>query len=107
MSKIAFTYKKEDGSVSERVLLHPKFIKESHNYFNDFEKENVKYVQGYEVDKNGLNEGELKKYEEIISDYFELALPTLDEFLSEQGLDPKRIKTKSFKKEGISDFKVL
>jgi hypothetical protein len=107
MSKVSFTYKKEDGSVSERLILHPKFLKESYNNMNDFSKESVKYIQGYEVDKNGLSESEIRKYEEIIGDYFELVLPTLDEFIGEQGLDPKRIKSKAFKKEGISDFKTL
>ena len=67
----------------------------------------MKYVQGYEVNGSGLSESEAKKYEEIINDYFELALPTLDEFIGEQGLDPKRVTTKTFKKEGISDLTVL
>lgn len=107
MDKISFTYKKDDGSVSKRILVQPKFLKESHNYINDFTKENVKYVQGYEVDKAGLNELEAKKYEEIINDYFELAIPTLNDFISEQGLDPKRVMTKTFKKDGISDLNVL
>jgi hypothetical protein len=105
MSKISFTYKKDDGSTSMRTIIQPKFLKESSNYFNDFFKESVKYVQGYELD--GLNESESKQYEEAINDYFDLVMPKMEDYLREQGFDPAKVKQKAFKKEGISDFKVL
>lgn len=103
MKKAQFTYTKEDGSTSKREILNPKFLKESYNYFSDFDKESVKYVQGYELDKTGLTEEQIKKYEEILSDYFELAIPTINEFFSENGLDPKKIQQKTFKKENITN----
>ena len=105
MSKISFTYKKEDGTVSKRVLVQPKFLKESSNYFNDFSKENVKYVQGHEI--KGLNESDIKQYEEAINDFYDLVMPKMEDYLREQGFDPTKVQYKTFKKDGISEFKVL
>ena len=105
MSKISFTYKKDDGSSSKRVVIQPKFLKESSNYLSDFSKDSVRYVQGYELEN--LNEAEAKEYEEAINDYFDLVMPKMDDYLREQGFDPAKVKQKAFKKDGISDFKVL
>ena len=107
MSKISFTYAKDDGTSSKRVILQPKFLKESSNYLKDFDKENVQYVQGYEIEKTGLTESEVKKYEEAINDYFDLVMPKMEDYFREQGIDPDKVKQKAFKKKGISDFKVL
>lgn len=107
MSKISFTYKKEDGTTSKRVVLQPKFIKESSNYLKDFHKDSVQYVQGYEIDKTGLSEGDVKKYEEVVNDYFDLVMPKMEDYLREQGIDPNKVKQKAFKKNGISDFQVI
>jgi hypothetical protein len=107
MEKAQFNYKKDDGTTSDRLLYRPAFLKESANYLKTLEKEEVKYVQGYEIDKQGLTEEQIKQYEEVLEDYFELANPTIQEWFSDSGLDSKRIKQKVFKKEGVTDFKML
>jgi hypothetical protein len=107
MEKAKFIYKKEDGSVSDRELLRPVFLKESSNSIKNFDKEDVKYVRGFELKKEGLNNSEIEKYEEILEDYYDLGIPTIQEFFKEQGLDSTRLSEKSFKKQNISNFQVL
>jgi len=107
MSKISFTYKKDDGTTSKRVIIQPKFLKESSNYLKDFDKESVKYVQGYEIEGEGLSESEVKRYEEAVNDFYDLVMPKMNDYLAEQGIDPKKVKQKAFKKEGVSDVQVL
>ncbi len=107
MEKAKFIYKKEDGSISNRELLRPVFLKESSNSIKNFDKDDVKYVRGFELNKDGLNESDIKKYEEILEDYYDLAIPTIQEFFKEQGLDSTRLSEKSFKKQNISNFQVL
>jgi hypothetical protein len=99
-----FEYKKEDGSISQREIINPKFIKESYNYYDSVEKEAVKYVQGYEIDSSELTLEEKKLYQETLIDYFNLSLPTISEYMRENGLDPNKVKIKNFKKENISNF---
>ena len=105
--KVSFSYTKDDGSISNREILEPKFLKESFNLYNDFEKENVKYIQGFEIKKEGLTEEENKKYEEVLRDYFDLTIPTMEEFFKENLLDYGRIQQKSFKKEKITNFNII
>lgn len=107
MEKAVFTYKKEDGTSSSRELLRPVFLKESTNSLKNFDKDDVKYVRGFELNKEGLSESDAEKYEEILEDYYELAIPTIQEYFKEQGLDASRLMEKSFKKQNISDFKVM
>ena len=107
MEKIKFNYTKADGSEKPRLLLKPAYVKESYNKFGSLENDKVNYVQGYEVDENGLTPEQVKLYEEAIKDYFNLALPTIEEFLSENNLDPKKITYKTFKKANISEIEVL
>jgi len=107
MKKAIFEYKKDDGSIKSRELIYPKFIKESYNSYDDFNKENVQYVQGYEIEKYNLTEEQIKMYEEALSDYFNLAIPKLDHFLSENGLDATKVKMKNFKKTNISNFNII
>jgi len=43
----------------------------------------------------------------MLEDYYDLAVPTIQEFFKEQGLDASKLMEKSFKKQNISEFKVL
>lgn len=107
IKKITFKYTKKDGEESVRNIIAPKFLKESYNSFNELEKEQVKYVSGFEVEKEGLTEEEVKEYEESIVDYFTLALPTMEEYLKDLGLNPDKVKRKSFKKDCISRVNII
>jgi len=107
MEKASFIYKKDDGTLSNRELLRPVFLKESTNSIKNFDKDDVKYVRGFELNKDGLNESDIKKYEEILEDYYDLAIPTIQEYFKEQGLDASKLMEKSFKKQNISEFKVI
>lgn len=102
MKKAQFVYKKKDGTSKERELLHPKFLKESFNSFKTLDHESVKYVQGYELDSTDLTEEQIKQYEEAIQAYLEQK--TLEETLSDFGLEPKRVSLKTFSKEGVEEF---
>ena len=105
--KITFDYVKKDGKESVRNIIAPKFLKESFNSFAEFEKEQVKYVSGFEINTEDLGVEDIKEYEETICDYFNLALPTMEEYFKDIGLDYKRIKQKSFKKEGVKNHKLI
>jgi hypothetical protein len=107
MEKAKFVYKKDDGSTSNRELLRPVFLKESTNSIKNYDKEDVKYVRGFELNKDGLNESDTSKYEEVLEDYYDLAIPTIQEYFKEQGLDASRLSEKSFKKQNISNFQIL
>ena len=107
MEKATFIYTKEDGSKSNREILRPIFLKESSNSIKNFDKEDVKYVRGFELNTAGLSESEIEKYEEVLEDYYDLAIPTIQEYFKQQGLDASKLQEKSFKKQNISDFKVI
>ena len=107
VKKIIFDYSKKEGETSARTILSPKFLKESSNYFNDFEKEQVKYISGYEIQKEGLTSDEIKEYEECVLDYFNLVIPTMEEYLKDLGLDTSKVKQKVFKKEGVSNHSII
>jgi hypothetical protein len=107
VKKIIFDYSKKEGETSVRTILSPKFLKESSNYFKDFEKEQVKYVSGYEIQKEGLTNDEIKEYEECVLDYFNLVIPTMDEYLKDLGLDSSKVKQKTFKKDGILNPSII
>lgn len=107
IKKITFDYVKKDGKESVRNIIAPKFLKESFNSFAEIDKEQVKYVSGFEIETEGLEPDEVKEYEEIICDYFNLALPTMEEYFKDLGLDYSRIKQKSFKKEGVKNHKII
>ena len=107
MQKSKFTYKKDDGSVSERELIKTEFLKESANYLKTFDKDSVNYVSGFELKKDGLSEEQIRQYEEVLEDFYDLANKTMAEFFQEQGLDAGRLMKKSFIKANISDFKVI
>ena len=103
MKKAIFDYKKSDGSKSQRVVFKPSLLKESSNSLKDFENPNVKYLHGFELDKSSLDSKTISQYEKAIEEYFEMKFPTLQEFLEKNGLDPKKIEQKSFKKENIEN----
>jgi len=105
--KIKFTYTKKEGETSERTILFPKFLKESYNSFKELEKEQVNYVNGYEINIEGMDEDEIKEYEECVVDYFTLALPTMEEYLRDLKLDPSKVTQKSFKKSNISNPQIF
>ena len=108
MKKAKFSYKKEDGTVSNREILNPVFVKESSNYLKTFEKEEVKYLEGYDLNVDGLTEEEIKKYENALEDYLDWSKPPIKQFLEEEFcLDPKRLIHKAFKKNNISDIQIL
>ncbi len=107
MNKAVFKYKKDDGTITERVIIRPQMLKESTNFLKDFSNPNVNYIHGWEVDRSGLPGTEIAKYEKLIEDYYTIAFPTLQVFLQSNGLDPKKVLQKTFKKEGIQDLKIL
>jgi hypothetical protein len=82
-------------------------LKESSNSLKDFENPNVKYLTGYELDKSNMDSAEISQYEKLISEYMEIQFPTLEQFIEKNGLDPKKIQQKTFKKEGVSDLQIL
>jgi hypothetical protein len=107
MEKAIFNYTKEgETTPSNRVLIKPKFLKEATNALKDFEKTDVKYVRGYELNKADLTEEQVRQYEQALEDY-EDSYPTLQEFLTDKGLDYARLQEKSFKKEKISGFRLI
>ena len=105
--KISFKYTKKDGEESVRDIIAPKFLKESFNSFKELDKDSVNYVSGYEINVENLADEDIKEYEECICDYFNVALPTMEEYLKDLGLDYKKVKIKSFKKSGISNTNIL
>tara|TARA_B110000305_G_C19128808_1_gene487896 strand:- start:29 stop:397 length:369 start_codon:yes stop_codon:yes gene_type:complete len=105
--KITFDYIKKDGEESVRNIIAPKFLKESFNSFTEIDKEQVNYVSGFEINTDDLESDEIKEYEETICDYFNLALPTMEEYFNDLGLDYKRVKQKSFKKDGVKNHKII
>lgn len=106
MRKATFRYKKEDGSESSRDLLNPSFIKESHNSYKDFEKQDVRYITGIEI-SNEIDNKELKlSYEKAVREYYSEVFQTLSEYLESKGLDPKKVTQKTFKKEGVSGLEL-
>lgn len=108
MNKAIFKYKKDSNSViTERVILRPQMMKESSNFLNDFSNPNVKYMHGFEIDRTGLPGTEIAKYEKLVEEYFSIEFPKLEDFLKTNGLDPSKLKHKTFKKEGIQDLKIL
>jgi len=107
IKKANFKYTKKGGEESERTILIPKFLKESYNSFKEFEKEQVKYISGYEISKEGLTEDEIKEYEECLIDYFTMVVPTVEEYFEDLGLDPEKVKQKTFKKDGVSNLNVI
>ncbi len=107
MNKATFKYKKDDGTITDRVVLRPQMIKESSNYLNDFNNPNVKYIHGLEIEKGNLTASEISRYEQLIEEYYQIQMPTLDSFLTTNGLDPKKVKQKSFTKDKVSDLQIL
>ena len=106
MRKARFTYKKEDGSVTERNLINPSFIKESYNSFKSFDKDEVKYVTGIEISSDVVDQNERSSYESVIKEYYSDYQMTLSEFIESKGLNPKKVTLKTFKKDGVSDLKL-
>jgi hypothetical protein len=107
IKKINFDYTKEDGVQSARSVIAPKFVKESYNSIKDFDKESVNYISGYEINKEGMTEDEVKEYEECVLDYFTLVVPTLEDYLKDLKLDPTKIQMKSFKKERVNNVQII
>lgn len=108
MNKAIFKYKKDaNGAITERVILRPQMMKESSNFLNDFSNPDVKYIHGFEIDKTGLPEWEILKYEKLIEEFYSIESPKLEDFLKSKGLDPSKLKHKTFKKEGIQDLQLL
>ena len=107
MKRVIFKYIKDDGSASERELLKPVYLKESSNALKQFDKEDVKYIRGYELNKEGLTEEEIEKYEETLAAYNALVPPTIKDYFTAAGLDPAKLSEKAFKKQNISEFKEI
>lgn len=105
-SKAKFKYEKADGSLSDREIIKPTFLKESFNSLKDFNKPDVKYLNGYELDKSGLSEQDCQKYESLLNEYLKIHSESFAQFLTKNGLNPDKMQQKSFKKEGIKDLAV-
>jgi hypothetical protein len=107
MKKAKFEYLKEDGSKSDRIVVNPSFVKESYNSYKDFNKNDVKYLSGYEIDSKNLSAEQIETYENCIKEYYSDVFMTLNEFLESKGLNPKNVNLKSFKKEGIQNLNII
>lgn len=107
MKKAKFEYLKEDGSKSERIIINPSFLKESYNSYKEFDKNEVRYVSGYEINSENMTEQQLKNYQIIIEEYFNEVYMTLNEYLESKGLNPKNVNLKTFKKEGIKNLNII
>lgn len=107
MKKAKFEYLKEDGTKSERSIINPSFLKESYNSYKDFNKSDVKYLSGYEINSEGLTQEQILSYENSIKEYFTDVFMTLNEFLESKGLNSKNVNLKSFKKEGIKNLDII
>lgn len=107
MKKAKFEYLKEDGSKSERIIINPSFLKESYNSYKEFDKNEVRYVTGYEINSENMTEQQLKNYQIIIEEYFNEVYMTLNEYLESKGLNPKNVNLKTFKKEGIRNLNII
>lgn len=107
MKKAKFEYLKEDGSKSERTIINPSFLKESYNSYKEFDKNEVRYVTGYEINKENMTEQQIKNYEIIIKEYFSEVYMTLNEYLESKGLNPKNVNLKTFKKEGVKNLTII
>lgn len=107
MKKAIFTYKKDGETSAQRVVFKPTLLKESTNSLTDYENPNVKYIHGLELDKSNLDSKVISEYEKIIDEYFNIKYPTLQEFIAQNGLDPEKIKHKSFKKENIENIQFI
>lgn len=106
MKKAKFTYKKEDGTVTQRTIVNPSFLKESANSLKDFSKADVKYLSGVEISSENLTESQIQEYENAVRQYYEETNKSLSQFLQEKGLDPKMVVHKSFKKDGVSELSI-
>jgi len=107
MKKAKFEYLKEDGSKSERMIINPSFIKESYNSYKDFNKSDVKYLSGYEIESKNLSSEQIETYEKCIKEYYSDIFMSLNEYLESKGLNPKNVNLKSFKKEGIKNLNII
>jgi hypothetical protein len=107
MKKAKFEYLKEDGSKSERTVINPSFIKESYNSYKDFNKNDVKYLSGYEIESKNLSSEQIETYEKCIREYYSDIFMSLNEYLESKGLNPKNVNLKSFKKEGIKNLNII
>ncbi len=107
MKKVTFKYKKEDGSITNRELLNPSFLKESYNSYKEFEKNEVKYLTGLEIIKEGMSEEQFQAYKNSIKEYYSEIYITLDDYLTSKGLNSKNVALKTFKKEGVKDLNLL
>lgn len=104
MKKAKFTYKKEDGTITQRTIVNPSFLKESTNSLKDFSKTDVKYLSGIEIVSEGLTESQIREYEKAVMEYYMETSKTISQYLQERGLNPKMVAHKSFKKGGVSDL---
>ena len=107
MKKAVFKYRKAGGIITERVILRPQMLKESTNSLKDFNNPNTNYLHGYEIDRSGMLDTEIAKYERLIEEYFTIAFPTLEAFLATNGLNPNKVQQKTFKKNQIEDPQFL
>jgi len=66
----------------------------------------VKYIHGIEVNNSGLSPERADELERTIEEYFSKQ-QTLEEFLFMKGFDMNRTMQKSFKKDGVSDLRLI
>ncbi len=107
MKKAIFKYRKDDGSEKERIILRPQMLKEASNYLKDINNPSVNFIHGYELDRSGLLGADIARYEQLIEEYFAIEFPTLETFLANNGMDPKKVQQKTFKKNNISELDIM
>ena len=106
MTTAQFTYIKKDGTQSSRFILGAKIIKDLRNELDVLEEEDAKYLVGWEIDEKEMTEEEIGNYKEVIKDFF-YEISRLDYYLRENGLDPGKVKFKTFSKESIQNLNLF
>lgn len=103
MTTAKFIYQKSDGSESPRLVLGVKIIKELKNDIPFLDHEDAKYLTGWEIDANGLSKEELANYLETVKDFLYEEV-RLESYLKQHGLDPGKVKYKTFSKDLIKNI---
>jgi hypothetical protein len=103
MTTAKFNYVKKDGSVTTRFILGAKIVKDLRNELDSLYEEQAKYVVGWEIDETDLTEEQIGNYREVVKDFF-YEISKLEYYLRENGLDPSKVKYKTFSKESIKDI---
>ena len=103
MNTAKFTYNKKDGTESSRLILGAKIVKDLKNDIPFLDHQDAKYLTGWEIDTQGMSEDVISNYTETVKDFF-YEINRLENYLRESGLDPSKVKYKTFSKDSIKNI---